>query len=91
MRKEPERQSGQALAPGKYLALEAARFNKKITCEYCGQSDTVKEVFYGMPGEDTDFDRYVIGGCVPGKCNDPKPVGTQLQSHWYWQAMLPPQ
>ena len=25
----------------------------------------MKEVFYGMPGEDTDFDRYVIGGCVP--------------------------
>lgn len=25
----------------------------------------MKEVFYGMPGEDTDFDRYIIGGCVP--------------------------
>ena len=39
--------------------------NKKITCEYCGQSDTVKKVLYGMPGEDVDFDRYIIGGFVP--------------------------
>jgi hypothetical protein len=38
---------------------------KKIICEYCGGKDSVKEILYGMPGEDTDFDKYIIGGCIP--------------------------
>lgn len=38
---------------------------RKIVCGYCGQNESVKEVLYGMPGDDFDFETYISGGCIP--------------------------
>jgi transposase-like protein len=35
----------------------------KLLCPFC-QSDSVKEIVYGLPDFSTiDFDRYQVGGC----------------------------
>ena len=36
---------------------------KLLKCPECGQVGSLKEIVYGMPGEDFDFDRYAVGGC----------------------------
>ena len=43
----------------------------EISCPGCGASGSVREIVYGMPGSDFDFDKYIVGGCcVTGM--DPK-------------------
>jgi len=34
-------------------------------CVGCGKEGTVKEIIYGLPAEDYDRDRYLLGGCIP--------------------------
>ena len=36
--------------------------NKK--CPYCDSSEGVRKIFYGMPMEEPDETKYVLGGCV---------------------------
>jgi len=34
-----------------------------VLCPGCGASGSVREIVYGMPGRDFDFDKYIVGGC----------------------------
>ena len=36
-----------------------------MKCDYCGSTENVKEILYGMPSKDFDESKYAIGGCVP--------------------------
>ena len=32
-------------------------------CPGCGSLGSVREIIYGMPGSDFDFEKYIVGGC----------------------------
>jgi hypothetical protein len=34
-------------------------------CPECKKEGTLKRIVYGMPGPDFDFEKYVVGGCIP--------------------------
>jgi hypothetical protein len=36
-----------------------------LVCPSCGEK-TLKKIVYGMPGEDFDFRKNFVGGCIPG-------------------------
>jgi hypothetical protein len=36
-----------------------------LVCPNCGEK-TLKKIVYGMPGEDFDFQKNFVGGCIPG-------------------------
>ena len=33
------------------------------SCPSCGIQGGLKKILYGMPGEDFDFEKYIVGGC----------------------------
>jgi len=33
-------------------------------CPTCGSSDDVRKILWGMPAEEPDYAKYVIGGCL---------------------------
>jgi hypothetical protein len=37
-----------------------------LVCPSCGEK-TLKKIVYGMPGEDFDFRKNFVGGCIPGR------------------------
>ena len=37
---------------------------KKIACPGCSALGTLRKIIYGMPGEDFDFEKYIVGGCI---------------------------
>jgi hypothetical protein len=37
-----------------------------LVCPNCGEK-TLKKIVYGMPGEDFDFQRNFVGGCIPAR------------------------
>ena len=41
-----------------------------VICPGCGASESVREILYGMPGSDFEFDKYIVGGCCVTD-NDP--------------------
>lgn len=34
------------------------------SCPSCGEKGGLKKIMYGMPGEDFEFERYIVGGCI---------------------------
>ena len=34
------------------------------SCPSCGEVGGIKKILYGMPGQDFDFEKYIVGGCV---------------------------
>ena len=34
-----------------------------LSCPGCGTLGSVREIVYGMPGPDFEFDKYIVGGC----------------------------
>lgn len=32
-------------------------------CVRCGKVGLIKEIVYGMPDDDFDFDKFIVGGC----------------------------
>ena len=34
------------------------------SCPNCGVKGTLKKIIYGMPSDDFDFEKYIVGGCV---------------------------
>ena len=48
--------------------IEPQKRKKRIDslkCPSCGEK-TLKKILYGMPGEDFEFQKYFVGGCIPG-------------------------
>ena len=43
-----------------------SRTLKKFACPGCGEMGTLRKILYGMPGEDFDFEKYEVGGCIVG-------------------------
>ena len=41
-----------------------------VICSGCGTSGSIREIVYGMPGPDFEFDKYIVGGCCVND-NDP--------------------
>ena len=39
----------------------------KAICPECGKVGGIKEIRYGMPGEEFNFEKYIVGGCMPMK------------------------
>ena len=39
-----------------------------FTCPQCG-TKSLKKILYGMPGDDFDFDKYIVGGCMPSEAD----------------------
>ena len=33
------------------------------SCPSCGVKGGLKKILYGMPGQDFDFEKYIVGGC----------------------------
>lgn len=45
-----------------------ARTRKRVrlsaaSCPSCGQKGQLKKIIYGMPVQDFDFEKYIVGGC----------------------------
>jgi len=34
------------------------------SCPQCKTVGKLKKIVFGMPGEDFDFEKYIVGGCV---------------------------
>ena len=34
------------------------------SCPTCGEIGGLKRILFGMPGEDFDFEKYIVGGCI---------------------------
>jgi hypothetical protein len=37
---------------------------RTLTCPDCGQKGKLQRIVYGMPGDDFDFEKYAVGGCL---------------------------
>jgi hypothetical protein len=34
-------------------------------CPSCGEIGSLRKISYGMPSDDFNFDKYIVGGCMP--------------------------
>lgn len=39
------------------------------SCPSCGTTGGLKRILYGMPGQDFNFAKYIVGGCVVSEVN----------------------
>jgi transposase-like protein len=53
---------------------------ERLICPTCN-SPEIKEIAYGFPGADFDFDKYVVGGCCITD-NDPKYLCKSCSKSW---------
>ena len=37
---------------------------RTLVCPQCLQKAVMQRILYGMPGEDFDFEKYAVGGCL---------------------------
>jgi len=56
---------------GKLIGKSQIRIGKFTFCPKCNEMGKVKEILYGMPSEDFNQDKYVLGGCCITD-NDPE-------------------
>jgi hypothetical protein len=56
---------------GKPIKKSKIRIGKFTFCPKCNEMGRVKEILYGMPSEDYNQDKYVLGGCCIEE-NDPE-------------------
>ncbi len=56
---------------GEPMEKSTIRIGKFTFCPKCNQMGKVKEILYGMPSEDYNQDKYVLGGCCI-EDNDPE-------------------
>jgi hypothetical protein len=38
--------------------------SSKLICPMCLQEGVLQDIVYGMPGDDFDFEKYAVGGCL---------------------------
>lgn len=63
---------------GKLIEKSQIRIGKFTFCLNCNEMGNVREILYGMPSEDYDQDKYVLGGCCI-EDNDPEIQCTTCQ------------
>ena len=56
---------------GELIKKSKIRIGKFTFCPKCNEKGKVKEILYGMPSEDYNEDKYVLGGCCITD-NDPE-------------------
>ncbi len=56
---------------GKLIEKSQIRIGKFTFCPKCNEMGKLKEILYGMPSEDYNQDKYVLGGCCIEE-NDPE-------------------
>ena len=39
-----------------------------LSCPQCGHVG-LKKIMYGMPSDDFNFDKYIVGGCMPSEAD----------------------
>jgi hypothetical protein len=39
---------------------------KKVPCPKCGKVGFLRQIIYGLPNEDFDFENNISGGCLVG-------------------------
>ena len=37
----------------------------KMNCPGCGTLGSLRKIIYGEPSADFEFDKYIVGGCMP--------------------------
>ena len=58
---------------GKLIEKSQIRIDRFTFCPKCNEMGKVKEILYGMPSEDYDQEKYVLGGCcVDSEGKDPE-------------------
>ena len=63
------------------------RIRLSITpCPSCGEVGGLKRILYGMPGQDFDHEKYLVGGCV---ISDSDRKSTRLNSSHEWISRMP--
>jgi hypothetical protein len=68
---------------GKLIEKSQIRIGKFTFCPKCNAMGKVKEILYGMPSEDYNQDKYVLGGCCIEE-NDPEIQCTECD----WVGMM---
>ena len=41
---------------------------RRIACPQCGEVG-LQKIIYGMPSDDFNFDKYIVGGCIVSEAN----------------------
>ena len=41
---------------------------RRIACPHCGEAG-LQKIIYGMPSDDFNFDKYIVGGCIVSEAN----------------------
>jgi hypothetical protein len=41
---------------------------RHTVCPQCGEVG-LQKIMYGMPSEDFDFEKYIVGGCMPSEAD----------------------
>ena len=60
-------------SPGKRIRKSPIRIGRFTFCPKCGEPGHIKEILYGLPTEDYDQEKYVLGGCcVDTEGRDPE-------------------
>lgn len=68
---------------GKLIEKSQIRIGKFTFCPKCNEMGKVKEILYGMPSEDYNQNKYVLGGCCIEE-NDPEIQCTECD----WVGMM---
>jgi hypothetical protein len=68
---------------GKLIEKSQIRIGKFTFCPKCNEMGKVKEILYGMPSEDYNQNKYVLGGCCVEE-NDPEIQCTECD----WVGMM---
>ena len=37
---------------------------RSLACPECGEIGMLRKIIYGMPSDDFNFDKYIVGGCI---------------------------
>jgi len=72
-------------SPGMRIPKSPIRLGRFTFCPSCSEPGHVKEILYGMPSEDYDQEKYVLGGC----CVDPEGTDPEIScTNCEWTGQL---
>jgi hypothetical protein len=67
---------GRFVSPRGYLYLMKLREILKSNCPKCGGNNSLRKILYGLPMEEPDDSKYVLGGCCPPEIEPDVQCGT---------------